>query len=139
VGGSDSLPVAAFGRAHLDGAVALFAAEGWDEYSADPERTYDALTAPGSTTLVALDGSNVVAIIQVQSDGVIQAHVSAILVAEQWRTAGLGRRLLREGLDRAGGIQLDIRTRAESYYQRLGATQSAGFRLTRSDLDLPTS
>jgi predicted N-acetyltransferase YhbS len=135
---TDLLPITALAPEHLEGAVALFATEGWDEYTADPERTYDALTAPGSTTLVALDGSNVVAIIQVQSDGVIQAHVSAILVAEKWRAAGLGRRLLREGLDRAGGIQLDIRTRAESYYQRLGATQSAGFRLTRSDLDLPT-
>jgi GNAT superfamily N-acetyltransferase len=137
--GGDSLPIAAFGREHLDGAVALFAAEGWGEYSHDPERTYKALTAPGSTTLVALDGPRVVAIIQVQSDGVIQAHLSAVLVAEEWRAAGLGRRLLREGLARAGGIQIDIRTRAESYYQRLGATQSAGFRLTRSDLDLPTA
>jgi predicted N-acetyltransferase YhbS len=75
----------------------------------------------------------------VQSDGVIQAHLSAILVGERWRAAGLGRALLREGLARAGGIQIDIRTRAESYYQRLGATQSVGFRLTRSDLDLPTA
>jgi predicted N-acetyltransferase YhbS len=116
--------------------VDLFAAEGWDAYTDDRERTYDALTAPGSTTLVALDGPTVVAIIQVQSDGVIQAHLSAILVADEWRRAGLGRRLLREGLTRAGGLQIDIRTRAESYYVRLGASQSAGFRLTRSDLGL---
>jgi len=132
------LSITAFGREHLDGAIVLFAAEGWDEYSQDPERTYNALTAPGSTTLVALDGAEVAAIIQVQSDGLIQAHLSAILVGEQWRAAGLGRGLLREGLARAGGIQIDIRTRAESYYRRLGATQSAGFRLTRSELDLPT-
>jgi GNAT superfamily N-acetyltransferase len=131
------LPITAFGREHLDGALALFAAEGWDEYSQDPERTHDALTAPGSTTLVALDAAEVAAIIQVQSDGVIQAHLSAILVGKRWRAAGLGRALLREGLARAGGIQIDIRTRAESYYQRLGATQSAGFRLTRTDLELP--
>jgi GNAT superfamily N-acetyltransferase len=130
------LPVTAFAREHLQGAVDLFAAEGWEEYTADPERTYEALVAPGSTTLVALDGPTVIAIIQVQSDGVIQAHLSAILVAESWRGAGLGRRLLREGLARGGGIQIDIRTRAESYYVRLGASQSAGFRLTRADLGL---
>jgi ribosomal protein S18 acetylase RimI-like enzyme len=125
-----------FAREHLDGALALFATEGWDEYTDDPEATYRALTAPGCSTLVALDGSTVVAIIQVQSDGVIQAHVSALLVAEQARRGGIGKRLIREGLARAGGIQIDIRTRAESYYQRLGATQSAGFRLKRSDLGL---
>jgi GNAT superfamily N-acetyltransferase len=133
---ADTPPVVPFSREHLDGALALFADEAWDEYTEDAERTFAALTSPGSTTLVALDGGIVVAIIQVQSDGLIQAHVSAILVAEHWRRAGLGRQLLREGLARAGGIQLDIRTRAESYYQRLGARQSAGFRLSRSDLGL---
>jgi len=29
-----------FSRAHLDGALALMAAERWDTYTADPERTY---------------------------------------------------------------------------------------------------
>jgi hypothetical protein len=48
----------------------------------------------------------------------------------------LGSRLLREGLDRSGALQLDIRTRAEGYYERLGASRSLGFRLTREDLGL---
>jgi ribosomal protein S18 acetylase RimI-like enzyme len=130
------LPISPFSREHLEGAVALFAAAGWDEYTEDPELTHNALVAPGSTTLVALDGASVAAIIQVQSDGLIQAHVSALLVGESWRRAGLGKRLLREGLARAGGRYLDIRTRAESYYLRLGATQSTGFRLRRADLGL---
>jgi predicted N-acetyltransferase YhbS len=50
------------------------------------------------------------------------------------RGVGLGPRLLREGLKRAGGLQLDIRTRTEGYYERLGASRSLGFRLTREDL-----
>ena len=29
-----------FGRAHLDGLIALIAAEGWTEYREDPEQTY---------------------------------------------------------------------------------------------------
>ena len=49
---------------------------------------------------------------------------------------GLGSRLLREGLERAGGIQLDIRTGTEGYYEPLGAARSLGFRLTRKDLGL---
>ena len=68
--------------------------------------------------------------------GSIQAHVSMLLIDRHWRGAGLGSRLLREGFKRAGGLQLDIRTRTEGYYERLGASRSFGFRLTRGDLGL---
>jgi ribosomal protein S18 acetylase RimI-like enzyme len=125
-----------FAQAHLDGLVALVAAEGWAEYADNVERTYRALTAPGVTTLVAIVGGRVVGAIQVQSDGLIQAHVSMLLIDPNWRGVGLGSRLLREGLERAGGLQLDIRTRTEGYYERLGASRSLGFRLTRKDLGL---
>jgi GNAT superfamily N-acetyltransferase len=123
-------------RSHLDGLIALVAAEGWTEYADDVERTYRALTAPGVTTLVAIVDKAVAGAIQVQSDGLIQAHVSMLLIGGRWRGIGLGSRLLRDGLKRAGGLQLDIRTRTEGYYERLGATRSLGFRLTRDDLGL---
>jgi ribosomal protein S18 acetylase RimI-like enzyme len=120
--------------AHLDGLIALFAAEGWNEYSDDVERTYRALSAPGVTTLVANAGGRVVGAIQVQSDGVIQAHLSLLLIDPEWRGRSLGSRLLRDALERAGGLQLDIRTRTEGYYERLGASRSLGYRLMREDL-----
>jgi ribosomal protein S18 acetylase RimI-like enzyme len=123
-----------FTRAHLDGLIALVAAEGWSEYSDDVERTHRALTAPGVTTLVAVAGGHLVGVIQVQSDGLIQAHVSMLLIDPNSRGARLGSRLLREGLERAGGVQLDIRTRTDGYYEQLGATRSLGFRLTRENL-----
>ena len=125
-----------FARAHLDGLIALLAAEGWTEYTDDVERTYRALTAPGVTTLVAIVARQVAGAIQVQSDGVIQAHVSMLLIDRNARGARLGSRLLREGLQRAGGLQLDIRTRTEGYYERFGASRSLGFRLTREDVGL---
>ncbi len=125
-----------FTRAHLEGLIALVAAEGWNEYSDDAERTHRALTAPGVTTLVAIAGGHLVGAIQVQSDGLIQAHVSMLLIDRSSRGAGLGSRLLRQGLERAGGLQLDIRTRTEGYYERLGASRSLGFRLTRENLGL---
>jgi ribosomal protein S18 acetylase RimI-like enzyme len=125
-----------FARSHLDGLIGLVAAEGWDEYADDPKRTDRALCARGVTTLVALAGKQVIGVIQVQSDGVIQAHVSMLLIAPEWRGHGIGSRLLREGLERAGGLYLDIRTRTEGYYERLGATRSLGFRLTREALGL---
>ena len=36
-----------FAQAHLDGLIALVAAEGWTEYTEDAERTYRALSARG--------------------------------------------------------------------------------------------
>jgi ribosomal protein S18 acetylase RimI-like enzyme len=128
-----------FARAHLDGLIALVAAEGWTEYTDHVERTYRALTAPGVTTLVAIADGRVVGAIQVQSDGHIQAHVSMLLIGRHARGLGLGAKLLREGLKRAGGLQLDIRTRTEGYYERLGASRSLGFRFTRKDLGLSSS
>jgi ribosomal protein S18 acetylase RimI-like enzyme len=125
-----------YARAHLDGVIRLVAAEGWAEYADDAERTNRALSAEGATSLVALAGEQVVGVIQVQSDGVIQAHVSMLLIAPDWHGRGIGSRLLREGFERAGGVHLDIRTRTEGYYERLGATRSLGFRLTREALGL---
>ncbi len=123
-----------FAHAHLNALIALVSAEGWTEYTEDVQRTYRALTAPGVTTLVVIADERVAGVIQVQSDGLIQAHVSMLLIDRKWRGVGLGSRLLREGLERAGGVRLDIRTRTEGYYERLGASRSLGFRLTREDL-----
>lgn len=125
-----------FAPAHVDGLIALLAAEGWSEYTDDVERTHRALSSPGVTTLVANAGGCVVGAIQVQSDGVIQAHLSMLLIDPEWRGRGLGSRLLRDALERAGGLHLDIRTRTEGYYERLGASRSLGFRLTRESLGL---
>ena len=123
-----------FTRQHLAGVLALFAAEEWETYSAEPERTYRALAAPGSTTLVAEDQGDVVAVVQLQSDGEIQAHLSALVVAEAWRGRGIARRLLGEALHRAGGVRIDVLTRAGGFYLGLGAREVPGFRLTRESL-----
>jgi ribosomal protein S18 acetylase RimI-like enzyme len=136
VGHKEEASIESFAHGHLDGLIALVATEGWSEYTDDVQRTYRALTAPGVTTLVATAGGPVVGVIQVQSDGLIQAHVSMLLIDRRWRGAGLGSRLLRESLKRAGGLQLDIRTRTEGYYERLGASRSLGFRLTLENLGL---
>jgi ribosomal protein S18 acetylase RimI-like enzyme len=132
----DSVDIREFAPADLEQLLTLFRDAGWDAYTEDPERTQDAFTAPGSTTLVAVQSDEIVGFIQVQSDAAIQAHLSALLVDESTRGQGLGRRLLREGLRRAGGIQIDIRTRTEGYYERLGASRSIGYRLRRADLGL---
>ncbi len=125
------LSIEPFANADLNGLVALVDADGWSEYAVDVERTSRALSAPGVTTLVAIDDGRVVDRDPGPSDDVIQAHVSMLLVDPNWRRHQLGCRLLREGLERAGGLRLDIRTRTEGYHERFGASRSLGFRLTR--------
>ena len=130
------LSIEPFANAHLDGLVALVLADGRSDYAVDVERTSRALSAPGVTTLVAIEDGRVVGAIQVQSDGVIQAHGSMLLVDLNRRGRQLGLRLLREGLERARGLRLDIRTRTEGYDERFGASRSLGFRHTREHLGL---
>jgi len=129
------IEVESFEPTHLSGALALFAAEGWETYTEDPERTHRALAAPGASTLVAVDGGVVAGLVQLQSDGEIQAHLSALLVGEKWRGRGLARRLLREALQRAGGMRIDIISSATSFYRALGADERPGFRLRPPDLE----
>jgi GNAT superfamily N-acetyltransferase len=127
-----------FTRAHTPGVVDLFAAAGWSTYTVDPERSARALSAPGCTTLLALDGARVVALVQLQSDGEIQAHLSALLVATSWRRRGLGRQLPNEALKRAGGIHIDVLTHNRAFYESLGGQPRPGFRLTPEQLNINT-
>jgi predicted N-acetyltransferase YhbS len=124
-----------FESEHLEGALALFTAAGWETYFEDPARTERALCSPGSTTLVAVQEGVVAGLVQLQSDGEIQAHLSALLVGEEWRGRGLGTRLLRDGLERAGGMRMDIITSADDFYRHVGAEPKTGYRLRPADLD----
>ena len=45
---------------HLDGVLSLCRAEGWPSFPDDPERAIRVLTAPGVTTVIALDDGKVV-------------------------------------------------------------------------------
>jgi predicted N-acetyltransferase YhbS len=92
------------------------------------------LTSPGSTTLVAVEEGAVAGFVQVQSDGEIQANLSGLLVGEAWRGRGISRVLLREGLERAGGMRIDIISAAESFYEHIGAESKLGWRLRPPDL-----
>jgi ribosomal protein S18 acetylase RimI-like enzyme len=117
-------------RSHLSGVVALCQAEGWPSFPADPERAHRALTAPGVTTVVALDGGEVVGFACLQSDGEIQAHLSLIAVDARCRRGGIGRNLIGEALRGAGGERVDLVTDgADAFYAALVHRRMAGYRL----------
>ena len=119
-----------FAAADLDGVVALCAAEGWPSFPEDPPRALRALTAPGVTTMVAADDAQVVGFAQLLSDGEIQAHLSLIAVAPGHRRRGIALAMLKAGLERAGGVRIDLITdTAPEFYAALPHRRMDGFRI----------
>jgi len=120
-----------FERSHLRGVLALCEALGWPSYSADPERTYRALSAPGATTVVAREDDAIVGLAHVLSDGIIQAHLSLVGVLQGRRRNGVARELVRDAFSRAGGQWLDLCADAgsEPFYRSFVHQERVGFRL----------
>lgn len=119
-----------FESGDLDGVVALCAAEAWPSFPQDPSRALRALTAPGVTTVVAVDGAEVVGFAQLLSDGEIQAHLSLIAVAASHRRRGIALAMLKLALERAGGSRIDLITdTAPEFYAALPHRRLEGFRI----------
>ena len=89
-----------------------------------------ALTAPGVTVVVSLDGDRLVGFAYMLSDGEIQAHLANITVASSHRRRGIARRLISDALQRAGGVRVDLITdTAEAFYESLHHKRSSGYRI----------
>ena len=65
---------------HLDGVLALCVAENWPSLPEDPARAMRILTAPGVTTVVAVNEGEVVGFAQLLSDGELQSFLASIAV-----------------------------------------------------------
>jgi ribosomal protein S18 acetylase RimI-like enzyme len=126
--------IVGYERAYLEGCLHLFHAEGWRTYADNPERTHQAFTAPGSTALVGLVNGQVVAVCQLQSDGHVQAHLSTLAVSSDHRRRGIAMELLREALQRAGGLRIDLISYFDPFYEAVASRRFSGFRITRADL-----
>jgi ribosomal protein S18 acetylase RimI-like enzyme len=117
-------------QAHLEGVLALCEAEDWPSLPADPARAHAVLTAPGVTTVVALDGELVVGFAYLQSDGHIQAHLSQLAVHRAHRRKGIGRALLEYAAPLTGAQRIDLVTdTAEDFYASFQHRTFAGYRI----------
>jgi len=117
-------------REHLAGVIELFREERWPAFADDPEATWRAMTAPGVTTMVAVDGERVVGVAQMLSDGQIQAHLSVIVVAEGYRRRGIGSRLIREAFARCGAQRVDLSTDGPSaFYESFPHRRLTSYRI----------
>lgn len=127
-----AISVSAYERGHLAAVIDLCQAEGWPSFPADPERAHRTMTAPGMTTVVAIEepGAGVVGFACLQSDGEIQTHLSLIAVEAGHRRRGIARTLIGQALVRAGGERIDLVTdSAEAFYERLAHRRMAGYRI----------
>ena len=117
-------------RRHLAEVVQLCKVENWPSYIKDPEFTWQVFTAPGVTTMVAVDSEKVVGFVQMQSDGLIQAHLSLILVDEDYRRQGVGTHLVKEAFAKSGGERIDLTTEdMPDFYRSFNHKEWFGFRI----------
>lgn len=123
--------IVGFAAEHLDDVIGLLAAEGWS-HADDPQRTWRALTAPGSTSIVALVDDDLVGVAQVLSDGEIQSFLALLAVRRSHRRRGVGRMLIDCAFERAGGRRLDLISCADPFYEALGYRRLPAFRTQRS-------
>ena len=120
-----------FEQGDLDGLLRLCTAEGWPSLPEDPARAVRVLTAPGVTTMVAVEGEVVVGFAQLFSDGEIQAFLTSIAVDAGARGRGIGRALVEAALRAAGGDRVDLLSEddAVGFYESFPHRRKPGFRL----------
>lgn len=127
------MEIAPFRPEHTERVASLCEAEGWDFWS-DIAAVERALLAPGVTTLVALDGGEVVGAAEVISDGAINWVLGALIVSPSRRGEGIGSALIEEAFARTRALRLDLLTEGDgpSFYRSLPGREMTGFRLLRS-------
>lgn len=119
-----------YSQDHLSGILAICEAEDWPSLPADPARAHAVFTAPGVTTVVALDGELVIGFAYLQSDGHIQAHLSQMAVHRAYRRHGIGRALLEFAAPLTGAMRVDLVTdTAEDFYSSFEHRTFSGFRI----------
>jgi len=126
-----AISYAAVSRSHLDGIVEICRVEGWTSFHTDPERTWRVLTAPGVTTIVALEAEAVVGFAYVQSDAEIQAHLSTIAVLHSHRRRGIACRMVEEAFTRCGAKRIDLVSSegSDQFYRSFQHREFPGFRI----------
>ncbi len=114
----------------LEQVLQLCAEEGWRSYTEDHQIAWHAFTAPGVSTIVAVEEHRVVGVCQMQSDGAIQSHLSLIAVATDRRRRGIGRCLVEKAFQFSGGKRVDLVSEtADEFYSSFRGRSLPGFRI----------
>jgi ribosomal protein S18 acetylase RimI-like enzyme len=124
------MTITRYDEAHLAGILALCEAEDWPSLPADPSRAHAVFTAPGVTTVVALDGELVVGFAYLLSDGHLAAYLSMMAVHHDYRRRGIGRELIEYAAPLTGAQRVDLVTHdADDFYASFEHRTFSGFRI----------
>jgi ribosomal protein S18 acetylase RimI-like enzyme len=109
-------------------ALRLFISEnGWAERVANRER-FRAMVTRANRAVVALEGTRIVGFARALCDGVSNGYISMVVVAEDVRRTGIGRRLVEEIMqdDSEGKITWVLRAGRDStgFWRQLGFKNS---------------
>jgi len=121
----------AFKREDLNQIIRLCEAEGWQSYTADPERTRRALSGSGVITVVAIEDGKVLGFAQLLTDGAIRAYLANMVVDSSRRESGIGRRLVEEVFARCNAVYIDLLSTdgAGAFYETFPHQRFPGYRL----------
>jgi ribosomal protein S18 acetylase RimI-like enzyme len=129
------MEIVAFEPKYLDALLALCKTEGWITFASNPERARRAMTNPGVTALVAVEGDGederAIGFAQAIGDGCFGGYLCMLLVETAARGRGIGKALVEETLVKSGVLRLDLLSSegAMSLYERFPHNKIPGFRL----------
>lgn len=137
------MEIVAFQPKHLDALLRLCRSEGWISFAANPERARRAMTNPGVTALVAVEGEGederAIGFAQAVGDGCFGGYLCMLLVEPEARGRGIGQALVERTLVESGVLRLDLLSSdgAMSLYERFPHNKIQGFRLYPDESLLP--
>jgi GNAT superfamily N-acetyltransferase len=105
-------------KKYLSDVINLRGVENWSSYIENLEITWRVLTTLGVTTIIAIDSDTAVGLVQLQSDCLIQTHLSLILVDNEYRRQGIGTGLIKEAFAKCGGKRINLTTDDMPYFYR---------------------
>ena len=119
-----------FAKTYLDRVLVFCRELSWPSYT-DGSNALRALSAPGAVTWVAVNGTHVVGLAHLLTDGLIQAHLSLVGVLPTYRRRGIARRLVREAFRVTGAKWLDLAAEpgSEEFYRSFVHKECIGFRI----------
>jgi ribosomal protein S18 acetylase RimI-like enzyme len=134
------MEIVAYEPKFLDDLLALCKAEGWSSFAANRERAGRAMTGPGVTALVAVDGERALGFAQAIGDGCFGGYLCMLLVDAEARGRGIGKALIERTLVESGVLRLDLLSSdgAISLYERFPHIRVPGFRIYPDESLLPS-
>jgi ribosomal protein S18 acetylase RimI-like enzyme len=125
------MEIVAYNQRHLDEILVLCKTEGWTTFAGSHDRAARAMSNPGVTALVAVEGERVLGFSQAVGDGAFGGYLCMLLVAEDSRGRGIGKALVERTLVESGVLRLDLLSSegAMSLYERFPHNRIPGFRI----------